>query len=759
MADTSQSLSFLDGTTPVEVSGSLDKVLFHNDQNGYSVLRINPDSNKSDAVTAVGTMHQPQPGVALRLTGEWTEHPRFGRQLKFNSYEVVMPATTEGIRHYLGSGLVKGVRQRMAQRIVDHFGENTFTILDEDPDRLTEVKGITLRVVESLKEAWLEHKSIRALIMFLQPHGISTAYAVRIFKHYGADALSVVQENPYRLAMDIHGIGFLSADAIALKLGVHKDSPLRAEAGVLYTLKNLSDDGHVFYPLDLLVEKSAADLDIDPVLAVNAVRSLMRDERVTVEDLHDDKGLCHTGVYLSRNHHYEAGISHYMQKILHSPKSVHFENVKSALNTGLSQTPVELGPGQIEAVRAALKEKMLVITGGPGTGKTTVINTIIKIFEEKRAKIMLAAPTGRAAKRMSETSGHESKTIHRLLEYSPSEDGFARNENNPLACGLLVVDEASMLDTMLMFHLVKAMPLGATVIFVGDVNQLPSVGAGNVLRDIMASRIVPVVELTEIFRQAAQSEIILNAHRINEGLAPLPPREDGRLSDFYFIRQDDPERCAEMVVNLVCNHIPRRFKLDPVDDVQVLTPMHKGSAGAIALNARLQSALNHETRFIARGDRQFRLGDKVMQVRNNYEKDVFNGDIGRVCALNADERELTVRFEDRNVIYVQEELDELTQAYAISVHKSQGSEYPAVVIPILTQHYVLLQRNLLYTAVTRGKQLVIVVGSPKAMMMAVRNNQMHKRYTWLAQRLALGDAAAAPVEPDSLGQRVILASE
>lgn len=717
----------------------MERVLFHNEENGYSVLRIKP-ANQGDTVSAVGTMFSPQVGVGLRILGNWSEHPRFGRQVQIASYEVLMPATTEGIRHYLASGLIRGVRQAMAKRIVDRFGEETLTILDEEPERLTEVKGITLKTLEAVKESWAEHKSIRELIMFLQPHEISTSYAVRIFRHYGPEALEVVRENPYRLAMDIHGIGFATADMLARKLGVEHDSPLRAEAGVFYILRSLEGDGHVYYPLDKLVAKSASDLCIDEEVAARAVESLARSERVKLEDLGNAQGFQHTAVYPAINHHCESGIAYYLKRVINSPKSVSFENLETSVNYGLSKSPVELGEGQVEAVREALGSKVMVITGGPGTGKTTVINAIIKIFESRKAKVLLAAPTGRAAKRMSETSGHEARTIHRLLEYSPGEEGFARNENNPLACGLLVVDEASMLDTMLMYQLVKAIPLGATVLFVGDINQLPSVGAGNVLRDIMASGAVPVVELTEIFRQAAQSAIITNAHRINEGQMPLPQPEDGRLTDFYFIRQDDPERAADMVVDLVCRHIPRRFQLSPVDDVQVLTPMHKGAAGATALNAKLQAALNggerDQGKVIRRGERQFRLDDKVMQIRNNYEKDVFNGDIGQICHVDAEERELTVRFEDKNVLYAQDELDELVPAYAISVHKSQGSEYPAVVLPILTQHYMLLQRNLLYTAVTRGKKLVIVVGSVRAMQMAVRNDKTHKRYTWLAERLA-----------------------
>lgn len=724
-----ESAPLLTPSPGVELSGTLERVLFYSEENGYAVLRVKPHG-KADLFTAVGAMHGPQVGVGIRLSGDWAEHPRFGRQLRFTAYEVLMPAGSEGIRHYLGSGLIKGIRQAMAKRIVDRFGEETMRILDEEPGRLAEVRGITPAMVESIAASWAEHKSIRSLIMFLQPHDISTSYAVRIFRHYGLEALEIVRGNPYRLAMDIPGIGFTTADLLARKLGVQSDSPLRAEAGLLYILRGLSEEGHVCYPLDKLLEKSCGELGIEEEPARQAVQSLENSERVKVES-----SGAYDAVYLAAAYHQENGIARHLRKLMHSPKAVSFADKEALLRQGLAKTPVLLAPGQVEAVRAALDSKVLVITGGPGTGKTTVINAVIKVFEAAKGKVLLAAPTGRAAKRMSETSGSEARTIHRLLEYSPTEDGFARNEDNPLGCGLLVVDEASMLDNMLMYHLLKAVPLGATLILVGDVHQLPSVGAGNVLGDIMASGIAPVSELTEIFRQAAASSIITNAHRINQGLMPLYNTSDGALSDFYFIRQEDPEKCADLVVDLVCRHIPRRFKLNPVEEVQVLSPMHKGAAGAAALNARLQSALNSRQLFLPRGERKYFLDDKVMQIKNNYEKDVYNGDIGRICHVDTEEKELTVRFEGNSVLYAQEELDELAPAYAISVHKSQGSEYPAVVLPLLTQHYVLLQRNLLYTGVTRGKKLVILVGSPRAVQMAVRNDKTHRRYTRLAERL------------------------
>ena len=739
----------LEQNTPITLRGTLERVVFHNEDNGWSVLRLKLQG-KADPVSVVGCMPSPQPGIGLSVTGSWVTDARWGRQFKMESFETLLPATAEGIRHYLGSGLIKGIRARMAARIVEAFGDETFDVLDKDPDRLSTVKGISARMVSDIKAAWAEHTGIRDLIMFLQPHGVSTSYAVRIYRHYGGSALEVVKENPYRLAMDIHGIGFLTADGVAMKLGFERDSALRAEAGLLYVLRRVTDEGNVFFPYEELVHQTADELGVETELVREAVDRLAREERVVVEELEQDAtGLCPVrteggaggesfrAVYLTRYHHCEKGIAYYLRRILRSPKSIRFENPETLLDGVLRTLPIALAEEQAEAARATLEDKVLVITGGPGTGKTTIINAIIRLFQTKKARVLLCAPTGRAAKRMSETSGLEAKTIHRLLEYMPKDDAFSRNENNPLACGLLVVDEASMLDTLLMYHLLKAVPLGATLVLVGDVNQLPSVGPGNVLKDVMASGAVRVVELTEVFRQAAESEIIVNAHRINRGeVPPLTPPKG--LSDFYFIRQDDPERVADMVVELVRDHIPRRFRLHPVEDIQVLTPMHKGAAGVANLNTRLQQALNLQEQCVRRGERQYRLDDKVMQVRNNYEKDVFNGDMGRICHVSPEDRELTVRFEDKNVLYAFDELDEIIPAYAISVHKSQGSEYPAVVLPILTQHYMLLQRNLVYTGVTRGKKLVILVGSPRALHMAVNNNRMHKRHTWLAKRLAEG---------------------
>lgn len=729
----------------VTLQGTLERVVFHNEDNGYTVFRLRPDGkDELDLVTVVGHMGSPQPGASLRVTGRWVNNARFGRQVQMEAFESLLPATAEGIKLYLASGLIKGVGKVIAARIVKKFGEDTLRIFDEEPERLLEISGITEKKLQQIRDCWEEHQGVRNLVQFLQPHGIGAAFAVRIYKHYGPQALAIVRENPYRLAMDIRGIGFLTADALAGKLGFESEHPLRIQAGTLYTLMKQIDDGHVYYPRRLLVNQTCAQLGIAEELVEEAVDVLVREERAVLEELDDE-----VGVYLTRFHHYESKIAYYLRRILASPKSVRFPKPDEVVEKVVSRLGITLAEEQLNAVRTAAISKAMILTGGPGTGKTTILNAIIQVFAENKAKILLAAPTGRAAKRMSEASGREARTIHRLLEYTPKDDGFARNEDNPLACGLLVVDEASMMDTMLAYHLLKAAPLGATIVFVGDVHQLPSVGPGNVLGDLIASGAMPVVELVEVFRQAAESEIVCNAHLINRGELPRLESSRDRLSDFYFMRQEDPERVADIIVDLVKNHIPRRFGLDPFDDVQVLAPMHKGTVGAANLNARLQQALNPSPEALQRGERVYRLGDKVMQIRNNYEKDVYNGDIGRISSVDEKEKCLVVRYDDRFVGYEWEELDEIVAAYAISIHKSQGSEYPAVVIPLMTQHYMLLQRNLIYTGVTRGKRLVVLVGEPRALAMAVKNNRMQKRYTWLARRLGASSGVAAPQSEES----------
>ena len=740
-------LPLLQDPEAVELTGTVERVVFHNEENGYTVLRLLPASVNSgngsagltrprDPVSCIGHMVNPQAGVQLKVSGRWVNNPKFGRQIEFQNAEEKLPATSEGIRLYLASGLIKGVGEEMAGRIVEAFGTDTIRILDEEPERLLKVRGVGSKSLDRIRTSWAEHRGMRDLLLFLQPHGVTPAYAVRIYRAYGTEALAIVRENPYRLAMDIHGIGFVTADAAASKLGFEHDHPLRVQAGTLYVLQKATDDGNVYLPQAELTDAVCAQLGVDEGLVDDALTALETDERIVREELDMPDAAGEVGVYMRRYHHCESKTAFYIQRLLRSPKSVRFEKPDALVDKVVGELNISLAAEQLEAVRTAARSKVMVLTGGPGTGKTTIINAIIKLFGEVRARILLAAPTGRAAKRMSETSGRESRTIHRLLEYSPKEDGFARNEDNPLACGLLVVDEASMMDTLLFYHLLKAVPLGATLVLVGDVHQLPSVGPGNVLSDIITSGVVPVVELTEIFRQSAESEIICNAHLINKGEIPSLESSKERLSDFYFIHQNDAERAAELIVDLVRNHIPRRFNLDPVDDIQVLTPMHKGAVGAGRMNASLQEALNPHGIEVRRGDRCFRLHDKVMQIRNNYDKDVFNGDMGRISFMDVRERTLSITFDERVVPYDFDELDEIAPAYAISIHKSQGSEYPAVVIPVMMQHYVLLQRNLIYTGVTRGKKLVILVGESRALHTAIKNNKTRKRFTRLAQRLA-----------------------
>ncbi len=767
-------LPLFSGEESVTLSGTVERIIFHNEENGYTVLRLLPVRQGSttprgvggtggtggkhavtrqgrqarqapqDGITCTGHLLNPQVGIQLKITGHFVSNPRFGRQLAMDSAEEVMPATLEGIRLYLASDLIKGIGEAMATTIVQTFGTETIRILDEDPDQLLKVKGIGRKTLSRIKESWSDHMGMRELMLYLQPHGVSAALAVRVYKTYGADALGIIQENPYRMAMEIRGIGFVTADAVANKLGFAHDHPLRIEAATLYQLQKASEEGHVYLPAQELIPRTAEQLQVDDAAVLAAIERLVGQDRLVTEQRQlpsedDEAPQVESGIYLARFYHCESKIAHYLQRILRSPKSVYFDKLEEDLREVVGKLGMDLAPEQAEALRMAATSKVMVLTGGPGTGKTTIINAIIKLFERKKARILLASPTGRAAKRMTETCGREARTIHRLLEYSPREDGFARNENSPLACGLLVVDEASMMDTLLFYHLLKAVPLGCTVILVGDVHQLPSVGPGTVLADIINSGVVSVVRLTEIFRQSAESEIICNAHLINRGEIPRLESRKERLSDFYFIHQDDAEKAAELIMDLVKNHIPRRFGLDPVNDIQVLVPMRKGAVGAESLNLHLQEALNPHGLEVRRGERVFRLNDKVMQIRNNYDKDIFNGDMGRITHIDREERTLSVTIDDRVVPFAFDELDELVPAYAISIHKSQGSEYPAVVIPLMMQHYVLLQRNLVYTGVTRGKKLVVLVGEAKALAMAIRNNKTRKRWTRLAWRLAPDD--------------------
>jgi len=695
-----------------ELQGQIERITYINEENRFTIAKVKVPGQRGLA-TVVGNFMALTPGEVLTMKGEWTHHPRYGKQFKISHFKSQVPASVYGIRKYLGSGLIQGIGPVMAARIVKRFGEETLDIIENRLERLTEVQGIGKKRIAMIREAWAEQQEIREVMLFLQSHGVSSGYAAKIFKQYGRQSIQVVRENPYRLATDILGIGFIIADSIAEKLGFEKDSELRAEAGILYVLHQLTHEGHVYFPYEPLIEKCQKILQVNREIILKGLGTIASDNRIVIEDVNDQIEKFRENnkeVYLATLHLCEASIAQRLRTLISVPKSIRKIDADKAIEWLQNQLPMTLATLQLGAVRCAVEEKVMVITGGPGTGKTTIINAILKIFTKVTDNIMLAAPTGRAAKRMNEATGHPARTIHRMLEYSLRKGGFQKNEEHPLTCDLLIVDEASMIDTVLMHHLLKAIPPRATLVLVGDIHQLPSVGPGNVLKDIIASGVVRVVALREIFRQAQASSIIVNAHKINQGHLPTLSRSGLKLDDFYFIEQEDPDAVLKTILELTQERIPRRFGFDPLDDIQVLTPMHKGIVGAENLNTELQKAFNPGQGGVLRGGRNFRVKDKVMQIKNNYDKTVFNGDIGRITRIDSDSQKVVISFEGQDVFYDYSDLDEIVHAYAISVHKSQGSEYPAVIIPILMQHYLLLQRNLIYTAVTRGKKLVVMVG-------------------------------------------------
>jgi exodeoxyribonuclease V alpha subunit len=726
-----------DLTSKIQLEGQIERITYSNEETGYTVATISV-RGYGRPVTVVGNITAPNPGEILFVEGGWVNHPSFGRQFRIDNHRIKVPATVNGIKKYLGSGLIKGIGPVMASRIVKEFGEKTLEIIASRTDELMKIEGLGPKRVDMIKKAWEDQKEIRDVMIFLQAHGVSSGYAVKIFRQYGHGSISVVTRNPYRLATDIFGIGFNTADKIARRLGFDKASPIRAEAGILYVMNQLSEEGHVYYPYDLLVERCQQILEVEREIIIEAFGVVVNEKKLVVEDLNRDLDRFEPNkkaVYLTRFYVSETGVAENLSLVLKSRKSIRDIDKEKAIQWVQKRIKINLAKKQIEAIKGAISEKVIVVTGGPGTGKTTIINAVIKVYEEIGARILLAAPTGRASKRMSEATDHAAKTIHRMLEFSRQKGGFQRNRRNPLEADVLILDEVSMIDTVLMHHLLKAIPEKATLIMVGDINQLPSVGAGSILKDIILSEKVPVVELKEIFRQAGESRIVINAHKINNGIIPELEQDQNKLGDFYFIEQEDQDQVLEIIRELVCNRIHGRFGLDPVEEIQVLSPMHKGVVGTENLNRVLQENLNPSNIMLTRGDRVLRLHDKVMQIRNNYDKDVFNGDIGKITSIDPENQNVTVTFDSIPVGYDYSELDEIMLAYAISVHKSQGSEYPAVVVPILSQHYVLLQRNLIYTAVTRGKILVVIVGSKKALAMGINNDRIMKRYTYLAKRL------------------------
>ncbi len=726
----------------VDLEGQIERITYTNEENGYTIAKVKVRGQKG-LVTVVGNLISPAPGEILQMKGEWVNHPKYGEQFKAAHYKTTVPATVYGIKKYLGSGLIKGVGPVMAGRIVKIFGKKTLDIIEDDIEKLTQIDGIGKKRIAMIREAWDDQKEIRDVMLFLQTYGVSSGYATKIFKQYKNRSIAVVKQNPFRLATDIFGIGFIIADSIAEKLGFAKNSELRVEAGILYVLNQLADEGHVYYPYEPLIEKCKEILQANSEVVIKSLAAIAANRKIIIEELNEinEESISYNkAVYLEKFHFCETSIAARFKTLIEPPKSIHKVDSEKAIEWVQQQLPITLARNQIKAIKCALEKKLMIITGGPGTGKTTIINAILKIFSKLRVKIMLAAPTGRAAKQMSETTGYGAKTIHRLLEFSIKKGGFQKNEEKPLACDLIIVDEASMIDTILMHHLIKAIPPRATFILVGDVNQLPSVGAGNVLKDIIASNMVPVVKLNEIFRQAKTSQIIVNAHKINNGVIPAFKSHDSTgpsrpKDDFYFIQQEDPEKVLKIILELTKERIPRSFGFDPVDEIQVLTPMHKGVVGAGNLNNKLQEVLNPGEDIVVRGNRRYRLNDKVMQIKNNYDKEVFNGDIGRITRIEPIDQEVIISFDDRKVSYDFTDLDEIVLSYAVSVHKSQGSEYLAVVIPILTQHYILLQRDLIYTAVTRGRKLVVMVGTRKALAIGVKNDKTQKRYTYLRHRM------------------------
>jgi exodeoxyribonuclease V alpha subunit len=719
------------------VRGQLERVTFVNEQNGYSVFKIR--GADGDTFPAVGISGPRVPGEELELSGNWADHPRFGIQFQFDDCRPLLPSTVDGIRKYLCSGLVKGIGPEMANRIIKAFGESSLEILESDPDALLGVRGIGQKTLDVIKRSWEEQRGVSTVIRFLQSNGISPGFAAKIFREYGAESINVVRENPYKLADDVFGIGFLTADKFALGMGVPRDSAMRIEAGVRYAMGELTGEGHVYVPRDMLAEQSGKLLGVTAEAAGEAVGRALEARTLAGEAIIHD-GAPVEAVYLPMYYAFETKCARMLAALMRPSPEDDVARGFAGIDVGNAAwwaervMKISLSEKQTEALKMALVSKTLVITGGPGTGKTTLISAIIGVLAERGLRINLAAPTGRAAKRMAEATGREALTLHRLLE----SDGhsFGRGENSPLDCDLLIVDEASMVDIHLMYRVLCAMQPGSHLIMVGDIHQLPSVGPGNVLRDLISSGAVPVAELSVIFRQARDSGIIVNAHRVNSGLLPEEDKS-GKLSDFYFIEQDDPAKCVDIILSLVRDRIPKRFGLDPVEDVQVLTPMHKGLLGAANLNTILRAELNAGNgNSVSYGNRVFKSGDKVMQIRNNYDKEVYNGDIGVVRAVDPAAGLVNVAFDATEACYGLDELDELVHAYAVSIHKSQGSEYPAVVIPIHTQHYVLLQRNLLYTAITRAKELVVLVGARRALGIAVKNDHTRARFTYLSSRIA-----------------------
>ena len=703
--------------------GVVERITYANEETGYSVIKIK-SKGYMDLVTVVGSMATVNVGSVITIKGFWSSNPKYGRQFDAKEWEEALPASIYGIEKYLGSGLIKGIGPVYAKKIVNQFKERTLDIIEEEPDRIIEVPGIGKKRVEMIKKAWQDQKEIKNIMLFLQSYGVSTSFGSRIYKVYGNKSIDIVKENPYQLADDIYGIGFKTADGIASKLGIPKDSFKRCRAGIFYTLSQLSEEGHCYATAEQLITKSVEILEVEESKIIMSMDYLAEQKEIIKEE--PDK------IYLPPFYFSENGVARRLKQIMQADAKKQVkksDEVIALLEKNEHMTYDEI---QRAAISLAERSKVMVLTGGPGTGKTTTTHGIIQLFKESGMEVLLTAPTGRAAKRMSEATGMEAKTIHRLLECKPPE-GYKKNEDNPLEGDVLIIDEASMIDIILMYNLLKAIPDHMILIIVGDIDQLPSVGAGNVLRDMIDSGAIPTIKLERIFRQAMGSKIITNAHKINKG--ENPDFKGGRESNFFFIEQEDNEGVLRTIEALCTKRLPNYYKVNPIKDIQILTPMQRSETGAANLNSVLQAALNPCEIHLKRGATEYRLYDKVMQVRNNYDKEVFNGDVGFITAIDTEERTLKVRFDDREIEYEALELDELVLAYATTIHKAQGSEYPIVIIPITFSHYVMLQRNLLYTGITRAKKVVVLVGNRNPIYMAVKNNDVKNRNTWLRERL------------------------
>lgn len=712
---------------PTTLTGEVERVTFENEETGFRVIRLGSleGSDRKAPLTAVGNFQAVGPGSRVRVTGEVVSDPRHGEQLKVQSLVTLEPGTLLGLERYLGSGLIKGIGPGFAKRIVERFGMEALSVLDGNPDRLSEVPGLGARRIDEIKKAWLEQRGVSNVMVLLQAHGASPALAARIYRRYGDRSAQVVQRSPHRLALEVPGIGFKTADRIAQSLGIAGDHPERVQAGVIHELGVIADQGHCLAPRDTLVGRCAEMLGVDPGHVESAIDALRAAERVVVED---------EMVFLTRLHLAETRVAHHLARLISAPGR-ELGGLEAAVTAFESRADVRLAPEQRRAVQAAARHKVMVITGGPGVGKTTIVRAVLSVFFGARLAVRLAAPTGRAAKRLAEATGAEAVTLHRLLEFEPRSGRFQRDADRPLDVEAVIIDEASMVDAPLAAALLEALPDGARLVIVGDADQLPSVGPGAVLRDLIDSGAIETVRLTEIFRQASLSRIVTNAHRILRGEPPETADAEEPGADFFVISRRVPEEAAAVVVELVTQRIPRRFSFDPMREVQVLTPMHRGPAGTQALNRALQAALNPAGPSLEQRGQTLRVGDRVMQLRNDYDRDVFNGDLGIIAEVDPAARTLSVRFDERTVHYEDADLDALTLAYATSIHKSQGSEYPAVVVPLLSTHFVMLSTNLLYTAVTRARRLCVLVSDPRAVRLALSEHRREERLTRLRERL------------------------